>query len=96
MNEELEQIIAGAVYDLAGYLTTLEQPFLIGTMNEAPALFEQVVAWAFNRGLSLDKPFLNNWKEKANELCPIGQQDTERSGPAGRGHVTVSLDATHE
>ena len=96
MNKELEQVIAGAVYDLAGFLTTLEQPIIIGTMAEAPALFIQVLTWAYNRGLSLDKPFLDNWKEKANELCPIGQQDPERSGPTGGGHIAVSLDTAHE
>jgi hypothetical protein len=70
VNKTLEQIIAGAVYDFAGHLTTLDEPIIIGTIYEAPPLFEQVIAWAYKRGLSLDQPLMNEWKEKANELCP--------------------------
>lgn len=53
----MDNLIAGAVFDFAARLSTLEKPITCGAKYEtAPALLAVMQAWARERGLNLDAP----------------------------------------
>lgn len=57
----MDHIIAGAVFDFAAHLSTLENPITCGAKYEtAPALMDTLRSWARDRGLNLDKVD-HNW-----------------------------------
>ena len=52
----MDAIIAGAVFDFAARLSTLERPIIVGASHEcAPVLIEQMKAWAKERGLNIEE-----------------------------------------
>ncbi|HOF31410.1 MAG TPA: hypothetical protein PK441_11225 [Burkholderiaceae bacterium] len=55
------QVIAGAVYDLMGYLTTLDKSISLGSSELATPASDALSDWAMTRGLSLDEPDIANW-----------------------------------
>ena len=62
----MDQIIAGAIYDFAGFLTTLDPTIQVGSTEHPEPVIKAIVLWAATRGLSLDQPFVQEWKEKAD------------------------------
>jgi hypothetical protein len=61
-------IVAGALYDFLGYLTTRPKPTTFGAAYEATFAVELLSEWAAFRGLYLGKPAIENWTEALDTL----------------------------
>lgn len=82
----LQTIVAGALFDFAGYLTTLPKPISIGSSELASPMVELLTAWAALRGLSLDDADVSTWQARA----ALAQQAAQ----APCGTVTAYEDST--
>lgn len=56
-------VIAGALFDFAGFLTTRDKVITLGASEEAGAAVEAIEEWAAARGLSLDEAAVGGWRE---------------------------------
>jgi hypothetical protein len=75
----LPLVIAGAIFDFAGFLTTREKVIRVGSTANASPIADLVKEWASKRGLSLDDAAVLSWQEwlapqPASE-CPHGVDD---------------------
>lgn len=53
--------ISGALFDFAGYLTTLDKSVTFGSYEDASPMVEHIQTWAEKRGLYLDNADVQNW-----------------------------------
>jgi bacterioferritin-associated ferredoxin len=58
-----EGIIAGALFDFAASLTTLDEDFPVGAKHDAVPVVEALKAFAKARGLSLDDAHVKDWQD---------------------------------
>lgn len=58
----MNDVIAGALYDFLGYLTSVPQSFKVG--HDAPAydIMTQFEKWARERGLAIEEPEIEGWQ----------------------------------
>ena len=56
-----ESVISGALFDFAGYLTTLDESVTFGSFENASPMVEHLQAWAKKRELSLDDADVQHW-----------------------------------
>lgn len=78
----LAVVVAGALFDFLGYLTSRDKVISLGATEEAGTAVEAVNEWATARGLSLDEPAVSDWHERGAELNT--QQDGgQAAGDAG-------------
>jgi hypothetical protein len=63
-----EQMLAGALFDFLGFLTTLEKPVTLSARHEASSAVRLLEVWAANRQLSLDEALVKDWKEAARMM----------------------------
>ena len=61
--ENGHNIVAGACFDLASYLTTLDDPIQVGGDFEAAPTIDALSDWAISRGLNVDDPLIRSWRE---------------------------------
>ncbi len=61
---EPADLIAGALYDLMGYLTTRDETIRLGATELATPAVDALVAFAAKRGLSLDNPAIADWSKR--------------------------------
>jgi hypothetical protein len=61
MSYSPEEVIAGALFDFAGFLTTMDKPVTFSSRHEATSAVELLTAWAAKRGLSLDEARVRDW-----------------------------------
>lgn len=66
---ELSVVVAGALFDFLGFLTTRDTVIALGATEEAGAAVEAVSEWAATRGLSLDEAAVGGWREIGIELA---------------------------
>jgi len=59
-----DAVIAGALFDLMGFLTTLDEPVALGSTEEAAIAVELLQRWAAKRGLNLDDADVKGWNER--------------------------------
>lgn len=59
---ETPRIVAGALYDFAGYLTTNPLVMVVGATEDASLLGEELARWAARRGLSLHDAAVEEWR----------------------------------
>lgn len=59
----LPLVISGAIFDFAGYLTTLPKVIEVGSAANASPMVELIKEWADLRGLSLDDAAIQSWQE---------------------------------
>lgn len=62
----LSQVISGAIFDFAGYLTTRPNVIEVGSTANASPVADLVKEWAALRGLSLDDAAVLSWQEWLN------------------------------
>lgn len=55
------EIIAGAIFDFAGYLTSLKQGYKVGAKHDAAPMVKLIEAWAEQRGLDLSNADVQTW-----------------------------------
>lgn len=74
---ELSVVVAGALFDFLGFLTTRDKVVSLGATEEAGAAVEAVSEWAATRGLSLDEAAVGGWRELGVELAEPGVNGLE-------------------
>ncbi len=57
-------VVAGALYDFMGYLTTRDDPITVGRSHEVYKLIEAFSAWSEERGLDVDGADVLSWTER--------------------------------
>ncbi len=82
---DLENIIAGALYDFAGFLTTLNDPVTLGSAEPADRMVVLLSAFARIRDLSLSEPYVEDWNQwlyQGHEhIARRGVDDDEKDNP---------------
>lgn len=61
--QQLAGIIAGAIFDFAGHLTTRPRTLFVGQTSECSPIADEIVLWARQRELSLDSPYVRQWED---------------------------------
>ena len=56
-----EEIVAGAIFDFAGYLTTREKVIRVGSSAEASPMVDLITEWAKIRNLSIKEAKVKDW-----------------------------------
>jgi len=56
-------IVAGALFDFAGFLTTRPTVFAVGSSQHPSPVLDAIKEWAALRGLSLDEADVQTWTE---------------------------------
>lgn len=59
----LHMLIAGAVYDFAGFLTTQEESLTVGARENACPVADLLRSWADKRGLRLKGASVLSWQD---------------------------------
>ena len=59
----LQMLVAGALFDFAGYLTTLPEPLAIGAAEFSGPMVEHLKKWAETRNLPLDEAAVMSWQD---------------------------------
>ncbi|HDS1091576.1 TPA: hypothetical protein UL918_000034 [Stenotrophomonas maltophilia] len=67
-------VIAGALFDFAGFLTSRVKVITLGASEEAGAAVEAIEEWAATRGLSLDEAAVGGWRELGVDLIEAAAQ----------------------
>ena len=62
-SDGLPLVVAGAIFDFAGYMTTRSKVIEVGSTAEAGPVADLVKDWAKLRGLSLDDAAVLSWQE---------------------------------
>lgn len=91
--EQVEQVIGGALFDFAAWLTTLPEAVTLGAEHEAPPAVELLTRWAAERGLSLDHPDVGGWQRRAwspRVALAVGQDMLNEVGRGGGGWVPAT------
>lgn len=57
-------IIAGAIFDFCGFLTTRPQSISVGSSEECSVIIKLIEEWAGKRRLSLNSADVKNWENK--------------------------------
>jgi hypothetical protein len=84
--------VAGALFDFAAYLTSLDPPLTVGAKHISSDILEHLQAWAKLRGFDLDPADVKDWNKTqrtfAHELISVQPMP----GPTG---VLFLLDYTY-
>lgn len=56
------EIISGAIFDFAGYLTTRDETIKVGASAEASPIVDRIRDWASTRDLSIDDADVQGWQ----------------------------------
>lgn len=70
-----DEIIAGAIFDFAGFLTCLQEPFVCGSKHEAARMVQLIEEWAAKRDLPLDNALVQDWQAHKDEWSQRDGQD---------------------
>ena len=63
-NKRMDALIAGALFDFAGHLTTMDEVYEIGAARDSTRMVAELQAWASKRGLDLSDADVMNWQDK--------------------------------
>ena len=76
-----DSVIAGALFDFCGYLTTMpkDQAITVSGSHEASSIVEALKAWAANRSLHLDDADVSGWR-----VAPAQEHATEGEATAAQ------------
>lgn len=61
------KIVAGALFDFVGMLTTLAEPLTVWSGAEPHIILDKLQTWAAERGLSLSAPYVEGWVKELNQ-----------------------------
>lgn len=63
IKENTDKLIAGALFDFTGYLTTLKKPITFGSFYDASLALKHLKKWAKMKNLNLDKADVKGWNK---------------------------------
>ena len=83
-----DSVIAGALFDFCGYLTTMpkDQAITVSGSHEASSIVEALKVWAANRSLHLDDADVSGWR-----VTPAQEHATQLAGECQAAHVEAVL-----
>ena len=61
--EEFEAIVSGALYDFAGYLTTMDEAYTVGAAHDASRMATEVKGFLEKRDISLADANVMTWHQ---------------------------------
>ena len=67
LNSGTQSIIAGAIYDFMGHLTTLPKTIKAGGSETPYDVMDAFKIWAHDRGLNIEKAMVQDWNTIAGE-----------------------------
>ena len=85
-----DAVIAGALFDLMGFLTTLDEPVALGSTEEAAIAVELLQRWAAKRGLNLDDADVKGWNERRTAPAAGDALPTIKGAAITGGYVVVT------
>lgn len=59
--ESLDHIVAGALFDFGGFLTTRDKEIVCSASNDAAPMVEAIKEFAVKRGLEIDGAMVVDW-----------------------------------
>ena len=62
VQEPSHDVVAGAIFDFAGFLTSHKVMIEVGSCSNASPMVERIKEWSGNRGLSLENPDVFGWQ----------------------------------
>lgn len=71
-NDNREALIAGALFDFAGHLTTMDEVYEVGASRDASRMVAELRAWAKKRGLNLSAADVVGWQDALATVRPTG------------------------
>lgn len=81
-HNEQQNIIAGALFDLMGYLTCREKKLCLSASDDAAPAVEALTEWAEKRGFDLDAARVTDW-QAGLAAQPAAAQEAVSSEPYG-------------
>jgi hypothetical protein len=63
-----QSIVAGALYDFLGHLTTLDQNLIVGSTKNPTKALDELVVWAHKRGLDIERAQVQDWNTQPGEV----------------------------
>lgn len=68
LDQGTQSIVAGALYDFVGHLTTLDKNLVVGSSKNPTSALDELVKWAHQRGLNLDPAQVQDWNTQPGEI----------------------------
>jgi len=90
-----QSVVAGALFDFLGFLTTLDNPVRLGATCEATVALELLFAWAAKRSLSLDEAAVKGWREALAAEGVQAEPNAEARGVVDEGSRSVTRQLLH-
>ncbi len=92
-HNEQQSIIAGALFDLMGYLTCREKKLHLSASDDAAPAVEALTEWAEERGFDLDKARVTDWQAAlAAQPSPVVKQNLTTQPAAAQEAVAWFTD----
>ena len=95
-------LIAGALYDFLGHLTSMEKPIAFGATEWATPAIDALVSFAEKRRLTLCNPTIEDWTESLAAALPAPQPQPVQQEPiayldiGAGGYLDLATDLTDE
>lgn len=90
-----DSVVAGAIFDFAGYLTTRPKSTKIGSAEDASPMVGHIEKWSKERGLSIDGANVERWNEAEGKKRKLNARELHALNAAARhGIVSGGMDAT--
>lgn len=80
---QLVELVAGALFDFAGYLTTRPgEPLRVGETEDAAPICEHLKAWLLARGIDVNKidADVMGWQDRLGDGVPCAETNTGKRG----------------
>lgn len=84
---DVADLIAGALYDFLGHLTSMEKPIAFGANEWATPAVDALVQFAEKRGLTLNNPAIEKWTESLASAPPA---------PHSLGYTAADVSDAHK
>ena len=85
VQEPSHDVVAGAIFDFAGFLTSHKVMIEVGSCSNASPMVERIKEWSGNRGLSLENPDVFGWQMRtAQPRKAVKLSDSEIASDASR------------
>lgn len=68
---DIHRIVAGAIYDFAGFLTVQKEELKLGSMHDCVPLVDALTRWAEIRNLYVLDADLQNWNQWLSRVTSI-------------------------
>jgi hypothetical protein len=86
LNSGTQSLIAGAIFDFMGYLTTRPKTVEAGATQNPTPILDHFTTWAAERGLSIEKAMVQDWNTLPGQVTlasVAGADDDEQRRIAG-------------